>query len=71
MAEIIKGIKLSDGSIAKIDYNSLANLPSNSGSGNLDNYYTKTEIDNKGFQTASQVESAINKALGVIENGSY
>lgn len=66
MAENIKGIKLRDGSIAKIDYNSLANLPSNSGSGNLDNYYTKTEIDSKGFQTASDVESAINTALGAI-----
>ena len=37
----------------------------------LSNYYTKTEIDNKGFQTAAQVQTLIDNALGVIENGSY
>ena len=37
----------------------------------LSNYYTKTEIDNKGYQTASDVTTLINNALGVIENGTY
>ena len=51
----------------------------------LSNYYSKTEIDNQvstlesdittinnaGYQTAEQVNAAINEALGVIENGSY
>lgn len=53
----------------------------------LSNYYTKSEVDSKipdvsgyttmsavedkGYQTAAQVETAINTALGVIENGSY
>ena len=37
----------------------------------LTNYYTKSEVDNKGYQTADQVTAAINSALGVIENGTY
>lgn len=37
----------------------------------LSNYYTKTEIDNKGYQTEAQVNALINTALGVIENGTY
>ena len=34
-------------------------------------YITETELTNKGYQTASQVNTLINNALGVIENGSY
>lgn len=53
----------------------------------LSNYYTKSEVESlipntsgfitmaqveaKGYQTAEQVSTAINNALGVIENGSY
>ena len=40
----------------------------------LSNYYTKEEIDNKGYQTSEQVQSAISTALsaiGVAEEGSY
>ena len=37
----------------------------------LTNYYTKGEVDGKGYQTAAQVTAAINEALGVIENGTY
>lgn len=42
----------------------------------LSNYYTKSEVDAKipdvsGYQTAEQVQAAINTALGVIENGTY
>lgn len=37
----------------------------------LSNYYTKGEVDGKGYQTAAQVTAAINEALGVIENGTY
>lgn len=33
--------------------------------------YTKAEIDAKGFQTEAQVQTLINTALGVIENGTY
>lgn len=35
----------------------------------LSNYATKDEISE--FQTAEQVQSLIDEALGVIENGSY
>lgn len=34
-------------------------------------YITETELNDKGYQTASQVTTLINEALGVIENGSY
>lgn len=34
-------------------------------------YVTETELTNKGYQTAAQVNTLINNALGVIENGSY
>lgn len=34
-------------------------------------YVTDTELTNKGYQTAEQVNALINKALGVIENGTY
>lgn len=37
----------------------------------LSNYYTKTQIDEKGYQTEAQVQALIDAALGVIENGSY
>lgn len=38
----------------------------------LSNYALKTDIpDVSGFQTAEQVQAAINEALGVIENGTY
>ena len=39
------------------------------GSVDLSNYATKDDIS--AFQTAEQVSSLINEALGVIENGSY
>lgn len=32
---------------------------------------TQVDIDAKGYQTAEQVQAAINTALGVIENGTY
>lgn len=34
-------------------------------------YVTDTELTNKGYQTADQVNALINTALGVIENGTY
>lgn len=34
-------------------------------------FTTMTAVEAKGYQTADQVQSAINTALGVIENGSY
>lgn len=37
----------------------------------LSGYATMTEIENKGYQTADQVNTLINQALGVIENGTY
>ena len=37
----------------------------------LSNYYTKQEVDNKGYQTADQVTAAITSALEGIENGTY
>lgn len=50
----------------------------------LTNYYTKNEVNNltsgfitmndvraQGYQTAEQVNTLINEALGVIENGTY
>ena len=38
----------------------------------LKDYALKTDIpDVSGFQTAEQVQAAINEALGVIENGTY
>lgn len=58
--------------IAKIDIPEQAEV-------DLSNYYTKTEVDAKipdvsGYQTADEVQSAINSALsaiGVAEEGSY
>lgn len=37
----------------------------------LSGYATMTEVENKGYQTADQVNTLINQALGVIENGTY
>lgn len=40
----------------------------------LSNYYTKSEIDDKGYQTAKQVDAAITEALsaiGVAEEGTF
>lgn len=37
----------------------------------LSGYATMTEVENKGYQTADQVNILINQALGVIENGTY
>lgn len=37
----------------------------------LSNYYTKQEINDKGYQTADQVTAAITSALEGIENGTY
>lgn len=37
----------------------------------LSGYATMTEIESKGYQTADQVNTLINQALGVIENGTY
>ena len=34
-------------------------------------YYTKTEIDTKGYQTEAEVTALINNAIGNIENGTY
>ena len=34
-------------------------------------YVTKTNLENKGYQTAAQVNALIDTALGVIENGAY
>ena len=36
-----------------------------------DNYYTKTQVEEKGYQTEEQVTALINEAIGVIENGTY
>jgi hypothetical protein len=38
---------------------------------NVSNYITMAQVEAKGYQTAEQVNSAINVALGVIENGTY
>lgn len=37
----------------------------------LENYYNKTQIDEKGFQNETQVKSLINAALEEVENGAY
>lgn len=37
----------------------------------ISKYVTKTNLENKGYQTAAQVNALINAALGVIENGTY
>lgn len=65
----------------------ISNIEVSGGDVDLSNYYTKSEVNNlipstsgfitlndvkaQGYQTAEQVESAINEALGVIENGTY
>ena len=45
------------------DKNYLTSIPSE--------YITDSELNAKGFQTVAQVNTLINNALGVIENGSY
>ena len=37
----------------------------------VSNYITMSQVEAKGYQTANDVASAINEALGVIENGTY
>lgn len=37
----------------------------------LSGYATMAEVESKGYQTADQVNTLINQALGVIENGTY
>lgn len=65
----------------------IANLDIPEAEVDLTNYYTKSEVNDlipdttgfatigeieaKGYQTADQVNTAINDALGVIENGAY
>ena len=67
--------------------NAIANLDIPEAEVDLSNYYSKAEVEAlipntsqfitmanveaKGYQTAAQVETAINQALGVIENGTY
>lgn len=41
-------------------------IPDISGKANAADVYTKTEIDNKGYQTSAQVQSAIDAALAAI-----
>ena len=38
------------------------------GTADLSNYYTKAEIDNKGYQTAEQVTTIVNNAINNISN---